>query len=434
MMMTRAPRAARTMTSSIRRSATSFNVSAPAVARSMSTTLNTNVSGGAQSQTAGRVPGPVAHGGELKQMLAQPSDIPPHNRTMELNERQVCDLELIVNGGFSPLEGFMTESEYNSVVETHRLPTGTLFGMPTVLDTNDEAVQVGDYVELRSNQFGGRLAVMLVESKWSPNKANEGLKVYGTDSTAHPAVDNIVNERGRFYLGGRIFGVDLASRGWVDCKTPLQIREKLHGQGDKNVVAFQCRNPIHRVHAQMIMNVAREHSAEVLVHPVIGPTKSDDIPATVRVRTYEAIKGRLGEVGAHMEYLPYNMMVGGPREALQHMLVRKNYGCTHMIVGRDHAGCKVNGEDAYGPYDAQEFIAGIEEELGVTAVEFQELVYIAAQEQYVPAPLAKEQGLEVAKISGTEFRRRLRAGEPIPSWFAFDEVVDILRAETAVEN
>jgi len=429
-----APRSARMMSVADRTRDMKFNVSTPVVSRGLSSLRNVDRS---RDTVAGRgepVPGPLAHGGELKRLMVQPEDVPQHNRSMELNDRQICALELIMNGTLSPLEGFMTEKEYDSVVQTHRLPMGTLFGMPTVLDTNDTSVQVGDCIELTSSQYGGRLAVMLVESKWSPNTELEGRLVYGTESTAHPAVKTIMTERGQYCIGGSVFGLQLPRRGWVECKTPVQVRQKFHGQGNKNLVAFTCQDSIHRAHAQMIFDAARNYDTEVLVHPVIGPASNDEIPAHVRVRTYEAIKSRLSSAGGHMEYLPYSMMHGGPREALQQMLMRKNYGCTHMILGRDHAGCKVDGEDVYSPHESQEFIASVEEELGVRAVELEEVVYAADMEQYVPAEQATLQGLKVANISSTEFRRRVKAGELVPSWFAFDEVVQILRAESAADN
>lgn len=381
-------------------------------------------SGGLRGSTD--VMGPAAHGGVLSNLMAT-EPLPEANHKMQLSERQVCDLELLLNGGFSPLQGFMTESEYISVVEEHRTDSGALFGMPVVLDTNDEAVQVGDYVMLSHKDMGGDLAVLLVESKYEPDKTHEAIKVYGTEDKRHPAVNQIFNDRGRYYLGGRVFGVQMPQRDWVHCLTPREVRNKLHADGPCNVVAFQCRNPIHRVHASMIMNVAREHDANVIVHPVVGPTKDDDIPARTRMLTYEAVRPRLEESGCMLEYLPYNMMVGGPREALQHMLVRKNYGCTHMIVGRDHAGCKIGDSDVYGAYDAQEFINDVHVELGMTPVQFQELVWVPEHSRYVPGAEAKAAGYKVAKISGTELRRRLRAQEPIPEWYAFPEVVSILR-------
>eukprot|EP00121_Abeoforma_whisleri_P009869 Awhi_evm1s9087 len=371
------------------------------------------------------------HGGSLKDRTVldvNDSHLKDCTHKHYLTERQACDFELIANGGFSPLVGFMTEESYNEVVTTMRLPEGQLFGLPVTLDSNDESIKVGDYVELIDDLFKGH-GVMLVESKWVPDRTVEAKHVYGTENTEHPAVFHLYEEKKKYNLGGKIWAIQLPERGWVKCKTPKQIRQEM--KGFKRLVAFQSRNPLHRAHVSMFENLTeRLEDCQVLVHPVVGPTKGDDIPADVRKDTYDQVAKIVSNV--HFEYLPYNMMVGGPREALQHALIRKNYGCTHIIIGRDHAGCKdKSGNDFYGAMDAQELLKPLQEELGIEMVPFKAMVYAAEESKYIPFDEASQKGYKPMSISGTKFRKMLVEGEPIPQWFAYPEVVDILRVHAS---
>jgi len=260
-------------------------------------------------------------------------------KTVELSDRGACDVELLIVGGFSPLQGFMDEREYTAVVQTMRLPDGLLFGLPVVLDTNDDAIKEGDALLLTYK--GQELAVLDVSSKWTPNKPVEARQCYGTTSIEHPAVQMITMERGRYYLGGKISGLALPKRAFP-CASPAEVRAGLPVGED--VLAFQCRNPIHRAHYELFTraldasNVSK--GAVCLVHPTVGPTQDDDIPGEARVRTYEVLKEEVGNPRLRWAYLPYSMHMAGPREAVQHMAIRKNYGCTHFIIGRDMAGCK----------------------------------------------------------------------------------------------
>eukprot|EP01137_Pigoraptor_chileana_P020415 Opistho-2@82764 len=364
------------------------------------------------------------HGGVLVDLVVPEAESNANlaTKTLELNERQVCDFELLAVGGFSPLTGFMTETQYNTVVEEHRLPEGQLFGLPVVLDTDREDIAVGDYVLLTSTEFGAR-GVIKVESKWIPDRRREALKCHGTESEEHPANQHIYNERNKFNIGGRVWATKLPTRDWVTCKTPRQVRAEKTRQ---NMVAFQSRNPLHKAHATMVIKVAQDYDADVLVHPVIGPTKFDDIPAKWRKLTYDVLEKKISNV--RFDYLPYSMMVAGPREALQHALIRKNYGCTHMIVGRDHAGCKdAKGKDFYGPYDAQDFMTPLQKELGLEIVPFHAMVFVDELNEYVAEEIAKEKSFKPLNISGTQFRKMLASGDDIPEWFAYPEVVSILR-------
>ena len=344
------------------------------------------------------------------------------------SDRNACDVELLMVGGFSPLRGFMHQEDYLSVVASHRTSSGLLFGLPIVMDTQRDDVLVGQRLLLTYR--GQDLAVMTVESRWEPDKAREALGCYGTTSLEHPAVKMIATERGRFYLGGRIEGLELPSRVFP-CKTPAEVRATLPGGQD--VVAFQCRNPIHRAHYELFTRALEAPNVSdqgvVLVHPTCGPTQDDDIAGEVRFQTYERLAAEVNNPRIRWAYLPYSMHMAGPREALQHMIIRKNYGCTHFIIGRDMAGCKssISGDDFYGPYQAQDFARDNASELGMETVPSLNLVY-TEEEGYVTAEHAEARGLHVRKLSGTQFRQMLRSGEEIPEWFAFRSVVEVLRA------
>ena len=349
-------------------------------------------------------------------------------KTLECSDRNACDVELLVVGGFSPLRGFMHQEDYDAVVSGYRTSAGHLFGLPIVMDTDRNDVVVGD--KLLLTYKGQELALLEVEDKWEPNKVSEAQGCYGTTSLEHPAVRMIAMERKCFYLGGTLKGLELPNRVFP-CKTPAEVRSGLpHGE---DVVAFQCRNPIHRAHYELFTRALHaqnvSENAVVLVHPTCGPTQQDDIPGAVRFETYERLAAEVNNDRIRWAYLPYAMHMAGPREALQHMIIRRNYGCTHFIIGRDMAGCKssLSGDDFYGPYDAQNFAKECAPELTMETVPSLNLVY-TQEEGYVTAEHAEARGLHVKKLSGTQFRKMLRGGEEIPEWFAFKSVVDVLRS------
>lgn len=398
-----------------------------------------------------------AHGGTLQNLMVSGSEEAEllrssTNFTFELNDRQACDVELLINGGFSPLTGPMNKTFYEHTVENMRLPAktgeeqGVLFGLPVVLDTNCTECGAGDRALLRYQ--GQDIAVLDIEDKYKPNKPKEVKQCYGTSELEHPGVQMVAMERGKFYLGGVLTGLALPQRVFP-CKTPSQLRNELPSMHGKDVVAFQCRNPVHRAHYELFMraldadNVDKENGALVLVHPTVGPTQSDDIDGTLRYKTYEVLKAEIDDPRAshagmnrvEWAYLPYSMHMAGPREAIQHMIIRKNYGCTHFIIGRDMAGSKssLTGEDYYGAYDAQELaklhsdelLVKVVPSLNLSCVEFDDGTF-----EYMTSEEAEAVGGKSLKLSGTEFRRRLRAGEEIPEWFAFKSVVKVLMEES----
>ena len=372
------------------------------------------------------------YGGTLVDLMVPSAEQPAlkasATKTLECSDRNACDVELLVVGGFSPLRGFMHQEDYDAVVSGHRTSAGHLFGLPIVMDTDRDDVVVGD--KLLLTYKGQELALLEVEDKWEPNKVVEAQGCYGTTSLEHPAVRMIAMERKCFYLGGTLKGLELPNRVFP-CKTPAEVRSDLpHGE---DVVAFQCRNPIHRAHYELFTRALHaqnvSENAVVLVHPTCGPTQQDDIPGSVRFETYERLAAEVNNDRIRWAYLPYAMHMAGPREALQHMIIRRNYGCTHFIIGRDMAGCKssLTGDDFYGPYDAQNFAKECAPELTMETVPSLNLVY-TQEEGYVTAEHAEARGLHVKKLSGTQFRKMLRGGEEIPEWFAFKSVVEVLRS------
>ncbi len=352
----------------------------------------------------------------------------------DLTPRQVCDLELLMNGGFSPLKGFLSEEDYTSVVDTMRLADGTLWPMPITLDVSEsfaEKLEIGQDIALR-DQEGVILGTMTVTDRWVPNKAHEAAMVFGADDDAHPAVNYLHNTAGKVYLGGPITGIQQPVhydfRGRRD--TPNELRALFRKLGWRKVVAFQTRNPLHRAHQELTFRAAKEAQANLLIHPVVGMTKPGDVDHFTRVRCYEAVLDKYPQSTTTMSLLNLAMRMAGPREAVWHGLIRKNHGCTHLIVGRDHAGPGKNsaGEDFYGPYDAQDLFREHEAEIGIEMVDFKHMVYVQERAQYEPMDeITDKDDVTILNISGTELRRRLSEGLDIPEWFSFPEVVTELR-------
>jgi sulfate adenylyltransferase len=350
----------------------------------------------------------------------------------DLTPRQICDLELLMNGGFHPLKGFMGQADYDGVVANMRTADGTLWPMPITLDVSEafaDKVAPGQDIALR-DQEGVILAILSISDKWVPNKAVEAEKVFGADDLAHPAVNYLHNVAGKVYLGGPITGIQQPVH--YDFKarrdTPNELRALFRKLGWRKIVAFQTRNPLHRAHQELTFRAAREAEANLLIHPVVGMTKPGDVDHFTRVRCYEAVLDKYPAQTTALSLLNLAMRMAGPREAVWHGLIRKNHGCTHMIVGRDHAGPGKNsqGKDFYDPYAAQELFAQHAAEIGIEMVDFKHMVYVQEKAQYYPANEVPE-GSTVLDISGTELRRRLREGLDIPEWFSFPQVVAELR-------
>ena len=378
------------------------------------------------------------HGGELKQLYvseaaAEEMKLSARDfKSWDLTDRQACDIELILNGAFSPLDGFLTREEYDGVLNDMRLPSGILWPIPITLDVSEEFagdVKEGESIALRDHE-GVLIATLEVADIWTPDKAAEARQAFGTEDPTHPAVHYLIERAGPVYIGGRLTGVEPPTH--HDFKllrdSPAELRGRFRKLGWRKVVAFQTRNPMHRAHQELTIRASRDNEANLLIQPVVGMTKPGDVDHYTRVRCYEHILDQYPEQTTSLSLLNLAMRMAGPREAVWHAIIRKNYGCTHLIVGRDHAGPGVdsNGEPFYGPYDAQELFKTHEQELDISMVPFRHMVYVEDKAQYVPADETTPDQ-KVLDISGTEFRRRLQEGLDIPEWFSYSKVVAELR-------
>jgi len=313
-----------------------------------------------------------------------------------------------------------------------RLADGSLWPIPIVLDVTEEMaakVAPGDQLALRDSE-GVMLAVLHVSEAYRPDREAEAKAVFGTTSTEHPGVDALLNRTHPVYLAGEVEGLEAPHH--YDFKalrmTPRQTREEFARRGWDRIVAFQTRNPMHRAHQELTLRAAATVGAKVLIQPVVGMTKPGDVDHYTRVRCYEALLGRYPADTAMLALLPLAMRMGGPREAVWHGIIRRNHGCTHLIVGRDHAGpgSFKDGTPIYGPYEALEMLGKHADEIGIGMIPFPMLVYVAERDAYFPENEVPE-GLKPLNISGTELRRRLVSGEDLPEWFTFPEVVAELR-------
>ena len=378
------------------------------------------------------------HGGVLVDLLVnaeRSAELKEASRdwpSLDLDARQICDLELLANGSFSPLVGFMNQADTESVGERMRLANGTLFPLPINLDVPAalaEKLSVGGMLALRDAE-GVMLAALHVEDIWTPDREKLAAQAFGTTDPKHPGAAHLLQRSNPVFVGGRIEALQLPTH--YDYRTmrltPAEVRAAFARRGWRRVVAFQTRNPMHRAHFELTLRAAREAQANLLVHPVVGMTKPGDLDHYTRVRCYQAIFNRYPHESAMLALLNLAMRMGGPREALLHAIVRKNHGCTHFIVGRDHAGPgkDSNGKPFYGPYDAQDLLKEHAAEIGVEMVPFQNLVYVEDRDSYFPDDQIPE-GARALDLSGTELRRRLTEGLDIPTWFTFPEVAAELR-------
>lgn len=349
-----------------------------------------------------------------------------------LTAQQSCDLELILNGAFSPLRGFLGEADCASVCSDLRLADGTLWPLPVTLDVSEEvagSLGKGGKLALRDLE-GVMIGALTVEDVWAPDLEAMAQAVFGTTDPTHVGVAQLLKRMNKFFVGGKVEGVQPPSHyDFVRLRhTPAELRDHFHKLGWTKVVAFQTRNPMHRAHYELTSRASRDLEANLLVHPVVGMTKPGDVDHYTRVRCYQSLMKRYPRNTALLSLLPLAMRMGGPREAVLHAIIRKNYGCTHFIVGRDHAGPgnDSQGNPFYGPYDAQELVTEYEDELGIKMVPFKMVVYVEDKDAYFPVDEIPE-GARTLSLSGTELRNRLADGRDIPEWFTFTEVARELR-------
>jgi len=354
-------------------------------------------------------------------------------KSWQVTERQLCDLELLLNGAFAPLTGFMGKADYQSVLNDLRLKDGLLWPMPITLDVDEEFakdVSIGNKITLRDHERFA-LAVLTISDIYRPDFKAEAQAVYSTIDATHPAVNYLYNHSKSVYLGGSLEGIALPHH--YDYKenrhTPKELKSIFKEKGWEKIVGFQTRNPLHRAHVEMTMRATKDLDANLLIHPVVGMTKPGDVDHYTRVRCYQHVLPKYPENTAMMSLLPLAMRMGGPREALWHALIRKNFGCTHILVGRDHAGPgnDKEGNPFYGSYDAQELLMKHQDEIGIEMVPFKLMVYLPKEDRY-EAINAIEKGTDFKTISGTELRVFLDEGKGIPEWFSYKEVAQELEA------
>lgn len=379
------------------------------------------------------------HGGELINLILDregAADAKAESRgfpSWDLTARQICDLELLLNGGFSPLRGFMTKADYEGVCHNMKLASGLLWPIPITLDVSEsfaKSLKPGSSkIALRDGE-GVMVAILHVEEVWQPDRVAEAKAVFNTSSQVHPGVSYLLNKSNPWYVGGRVEGLQAPSH--YDFKalrlTPAELRAEFTRQGWRRIVAFQTRNPMHRAHVELTFRAAKQVEASLLIHPSVGMTKPGDVDYFTRVRCYQLLITKYPHGTAKLALLPLAMRMGGPREAVWHGLIRKNHGCSHLIVGRDHAGPGKDGDGKpfYGPYEAQELFEKHEDGIGVRMVPFHMMVYLEDKDKYFPQNEVPE-GARVLDISGTELRQRLNEGRELPEWFTYPEVAKELR-------
>ena len=351
--------------------------------------------------------------------------------SLQLKDRQLCDLELIMNGGFNPLNGFMIKDDYDSVINNTRLRNGALWPIPITLDVDDDflsKISNSPKIALRDKE-GFVLAILNINDIWKPDLELEAQSIFRTNDTKHPGVHYLLKTSKKNYIGGIIEKV--SSPHHYDYKnlrhSPDELKSIFKNKNWDKVIAFQTRNPLHKAHFELTMRAMNELNANLLVHPVVGMTKPGDVNHHTRTRCYNHVMNEYPKNSAFLSLLPLAMRMGGPKEALLHAIIRKNYGCTHLIVGRDHAGpgLNSNNEPFYGPYEAQEMLEKYQDELGIRMVPFKFMVFIPKSGKYKAIDDVVK-GEEYKTLSGTELRQLLDEGIGIPEWFTFKSVADEL--------
>lgn len=352
--------------------------------------------------------------------------------SVTLSQRQVCDLELLVNGAYSPLTGFMRQDEYDSVIDNMRLPGGLLWPIPVTFDVSEDFIEKhtidsGSRLALQDGE-GFMLAVLSVESVWSPDKEREAEKVYGTTSQDHPGVCYLKEKTHAVYIGGAIQGVQLPEYYVFESyrRTPLKQRELFIKKGWRNIIAYQTSKIIHRLHREFLLNAAKEHQAHVLIHPTIGSTKPGDTHYYTRIHCYEAAMKYFPEQIAMLSIMPLSMRMAGAREALWYGIIHQNYGCTHFIVGPNHASAPQNEESDYS-YEAQKLITEYQQELAIKMIPVEEYQYYPDRGSFLPASKARQKNEKGLRFSERKIRDDLHNNKPVPDWCSFPEVLEVMK-------
>ena len=364
--------------------------------------------------------------------LSEYSELSNKTASLTLSLKQQCDLEMIANGAFSPLSTFNNQKDYEEILLNNKLSNGLVWPIPIVLDVPDQflkSLDKNEYISLR-NAEGFLLAILKVNEFWAPDKKEEANSVFKSNDPNHPGVDYLFNHTNNNYISGEL--VPIQENKYFDFthlrKSPQEVRDFFRLNNWKDVIAFQTRNPMHRAHYELTKLAMDEHNSKLLIHPVIGMSKPGDIDHFTRVKCYQHIIKYYPENSVELSLINLAMRMAGPKEAVWHAIIRKNYGCNRIIIGRDHAGPGVNaeGKPYYQPYDAQELIAQYQEELEIKMVPFKEMVFAKNKKTYLPLDKI-EQDDPIEKLSGTQFKELLQQRTEIPTWYSFPEVIHELR-------
>ena len=369
----------------------------------------------------------VVSGEERQELLERSRGLP----SVQISARALCDLELLATGAFSPLDRFMTKFDYERVLTEMRLKNGMLFPIPVTLPVDEGALPSWGEQVVLSDARNNTIAIMQIEEIYHYDAQREARLVIGSTDPRHPLISEMVRW-GKVYVSGEIKVINLPTYyDFAELRlTPAQVRTALEDMGNSHVVAFQTRNPMHRIHEELTKRAADEVNGSLLIHPVVGMTKPGDVDHYTRVRVYRALAENYYDPNRTiLSLLPLAMRMAGPKEALWHAIIRRNYGATHLIIGRDHAGPGKDsqGRPFYGPYEAQLMVAQYSDEIGVQPIEFKELVYLADEERYEEDSKVHE-GMRVFSISGTQVRDDyLAKGKLLPEWFTRPETAEILQ-------
>lgn len=372
---------------------------------------------------------------ERSDSLKQKSE---HFLSITLSKRQLCDLEMLINGAMSPLTGYMDKKTYDSVVQSTRLPDNLLWPIPIVLDIDSklaDKLSHGDKIALRDTE-GFMPAVLTVSDIWQADKKLEAESVYGTSSELHPGVDYLLNQCKSHYVGGQIEGTEQPSHFDFEhlWSSPAELREQFKKRGWRNVLAFQTSQPMHKVHQSITLQAARDAHAHILIHPTVGTTKPGDLDYYARVHCYQAIQKYYPDNLAVMSLLPMAMRMAGPKEALWHAIINKNYGCSHILIGPEHASPpskqQINtpqtAEKFYAHSASQKYVAEHEEELGIKVIAAEETRYVPERKKFLPLSIINNENLSSEMISIQDLKHRLHNNQMIPEWFSYPEVLKAL--------
>ena len=350
----------------------------------------------------------------------------------QLDERQTCDTELLLNGAFKPLTSFLSEADYNGVIDNMRLANGQLWPIPITLSISKifaESLKIGDQITLRDPEHFA-VAIITVQEMWQPDWQKEAVQTFATCDPTHPAVCYLRDSKHPVYISGPIEGIGLPRHiDYIKYRhTPKQLRAVFNRKKWQKIIAFQTRNPLHRVHIELTKEALKKEDAHLLIHPVVGITKPGDVDYYTRIKCYRAALRQYPKNTAMLSLLPLAMRMAGPREALWHALIRKNYGCTHFIVGRDHAGPgkDSSGKNFYAPLAAHDLITKYSDEIAITPILFEEMAYSPVRKKYIFLK-DKQQNETLLSISGSQMRELLIKGEKLPDWFTMPTIAKYLK-------